>query len=65
MLFFDGSASPWRSAPSSPAYRTYVSRLVPELDYQELDGVHHFVMLERPDLFNPLLTDFLKTIGVM
>ncbi len=48
-----------------PAYRAYVTRLVPELDYQELEGVHHFLMLERPDLFNPMLTDFLKTLGVM
>ena len=48
-----------------PAYRRYVTRLVPGLDYQELDGVHHFLMLERPDLFNPLLTDFLKILGVM
>lgn len=48
-----------------PAYRTYVTQLVAQLDYQELEGVHHFLMLERPDLFNPLLTDFLKTLGVM
>ncbi len=48
-----------------PAYRAYVTGLVPEIDYQELEGVHHFLMLERPDLFNPMLTDFLKTLGVM
>ncbi len=48
-----------------PAYRSYVTRLIPGVDYQELDGVHHFLMLERPDLFNPLLTDFLKILGVM
>ncbi len=48
-----------------PAYRAYVTRLVPEIDYQELEGVHHFLMLERPDLFNPMLTDFLKTLRVM
>lgn len=43
-----------------PAYRAYVKSIVPDLRYEELDGVHHFLMLERPDLFNPLLTAFLE-----
>lgn len=43
-----------------PAYQAYVRRLVGDLRYEELDGVHHFLMLERPDLFNPPLVDFLK-----
>ena len=54
-----------KGASWPPAYRSYVTRLVPQLDYQELDSVHHFLMLERPDLFNPLLTDFLKTLKFM
>ncbi len=48
-----------------PAYRDYVTALVPGIDYQELEGVHHFLMLERPDLFNPLLTDFLRILGTI
>lgn len=43
-----------------PAYRAYVRSIVPDLRYEELDGVHHFLMLERPDLFNPLLAAFLE-----
>lgn len=43
-----------------PAYRAYLRGIVPDLRYEELEGVHHFLMLERPDLFNPLLTGFLE-----
>lgn len=69
----------WRDAPISvpalvvmakgtqwPAdYRARVTALGPDVRYEELSGVHHFLMLERPDLFNPLLLEFLKSLGVM
>jgi len=48
-----------------PAYRAHVRDLVPDLRYEELDQVHHFLMLERPDLFNPLLIEFLRAQGVL
>ncbi len=48
-----------------PAYRVYVKGIVPDLRYEELDGVHHFLMLERPDLFNPLLVSFLESHGLL
>ena len=48
-----------------PAYHAYVKGLVPDLRYEELDGVHHFLMLERPDLFNPLMVSFLKDQGLL
>ncbi|MBL8987844.1 MAG: alpha/beta hydrolase [Gemmatimonadetes bacterium] len=52
--------------PNWPAaYRTYVHDLVPDLRYEELDQVHHFLMLERPDLFNALLIEFLRAQGVL
>ncbi len=47
------------------AYRTYVQNLVPDLRYEEIDGVHHYLMLERPDLFNTLLLEFLRGSGVL
>ena len=52
--------------PNWPAnYRSRVMALGQDIRYEELDGVHHFLMLERPDLFNPLLVEFLKSLGLM
>ncbi len=52
--------------PNWPAnYRARVLRLGADVRYEELEGVHHFLMLERPDLFNALLLEFLKSLGVM
>ncbi len=48
-----------------PGYRAKVMKLGPDIRYEELEGVHHFLMLERPDLFNALLLEFLKSLGVM
>jgi pimeloyl-ACP methyl ester carboxylesterase len=69
----------WRDAPIAvpalvvmakethwPAdYRARVTALGADVRYEELSGVHHFLMLERPDLFNPLLIEFLKSLGLM
>lgn len=52
--------------PQWPAgYRAKVEALGGDVRYEELDGVHHFLMLERPDLFNPLLLEFLKSLGLL
>lgn len=48
-----------------PTYRERVLKLGADVRFEELEGVHHFLMLERPDLFNPLLLEFLKSLGVM
>jgi sigma-B regulation protein RsbQ len=48
-----------------PAYRAYVQRLAPGVRYEELDGVGHFLMLERPEVFNPILVRFLASLQVM
>ncbi|MFN0181241.1 MAG: alpha/beta fold hydrolase [Gemmatimonadales bacterium] len=48
-----------------PDYRTRIQKLFPDAEYEELDGVHHFLMLERPDLFNPLLIQFLRGLGAL
>jgi pimeloyl-ACP methyl ester carboxylesterase len=52
--------------PSWPAdYRARVLKLGADIRYEELEGVHHFLMLERPDLFNALLIEFLNSLGVL
>ncbi|MEZ4455705.1 MAG: alpha/beta hydrolase [Gemmatimonadales bacterium] len=52
--------------PNWPSdYRTFVAELAPDLRYEELAGVHHFLMLERPDLFNPILIEFLRAQGAL
>lgn len=48
-----------------PAYRAFVERLAPGARYEELDEVSHFLMLESPDAFNPILTSFLASVGVL
>ncbi len=52
--------------PNWPAsYRAYVERLAPGVRYEELEGVQHFLMLERPEVFNPILIRFLSTLQVV
>jgi pimeloyl-ACP methyl ester carboxylesterase len=41
-------------------YEAFVRTLAPQVDFHVLDGVDHFLMLERPDLFNALLEGFLE-----
>ena len=48
-----------------PAYEAYVHSLAAHLRYEQVDGVGHFLMLERPDAFNPLLLDFLVERGLV
>jgi pimeloyl-ACP methyl ester carboxylesterase len=47
------------------AYEKYVRELAPGVDYQVMDGVGHFLMMERPKEFNERLTAFLKKQGVV
>lgn len=52
--------------PNWPAdYQARIRRLHADADYEELEGVHHFLMLERPDLFNPLLIQFLRGLNAL
>ena len=48
-----------------PSYRAWVERLGSQVRYEELDGVAHYLMLEKPEAFNPILTVFLDSIGVL
>src|SRR5262249_43188218 len=49
----------------TPEYEKYVRKLAPDVDYQVLDGVGHFLMMEKPREVNALLLGFLKKTGVV
>ncbi len=49
----------------TPEYVAYAKRLVPGIRYQTIAGVGHFLMMERPDEFNALLEDFLRSLRVI
>jgi pimeloyl-ACP methyl ester carboxylesterase len=42
------------------AYKDYVRSLSSKTDYRTIDGVGHWLMLEKPAEFNTILTDMLK-----
>jgi pimeloyl-ACP methyl ester carboxylesterase len=41
-------------------YEKYVRKLAPDVDYQLMEGVGHFLMMEKPKEFNALVLGFLK-----
>jgi pimeloyl-ACP methyl ester carboxylesterase len=47
-----------------PTYRAFLKTISTDLRFEELDGVNHFLMLERPDLFNPVLVEFIASLGL-
>jgi sigma-B regulation protein RsbQ len=49
----------------TPEYVTYVKKLAPGIRYETMTGVGHFLMMERPDVFNPLMMDFLRSQRVL
>ncbi len=49
----------------SEEYVKHVRKLAPKVDYQTMDGVGHFLMMEKPDEFNKLLLGFLEKQGVV
>lgn len=53
--------SPWWN----DRYEYYVRSLTPQSDYVILDGVGHFLMLEKPAEFNATLSAVLKKLGVL
>jgi pimeloyl-ACP methyl ester carboxylesterase len=42
-----------------------VRALAPHADYRVMDGVGHFLMMEKPERFNAALMDFLKKQGLL
>jgi pimeloyl-ACP methyl ester carboxylesterase len=49
----------------TPEYVSYVERLAPGIRYEAMTGVGHFLMMERPAVFNALLVDFLRSQRVV
>ena len=53
--------TPWWNV----AYESYVLSLSPQSDYMIMDGVGHFLMLERPAEFNAILLQKLRKFGLI
>jgi sigma-B regulation protein RsbQ len=43
-------------------YETFVHKMAPLVTYRVFDGVGHFLMLEKPELFNAALSAFLADL---
>jgi pimeloyl-ACP methyl ester carboxylesterase len=46
-------------------YEAFVKRLAPQADYRTMEGVGHFLMMEKPDAFNAILGEFLTKQGLL
>ena len=44
------------------ASREAITRIFPKVDYHEIPGSAHFLMMEKPDEFNQLLSAFLRKV---
>jgi non-heme chloroperoxidase len=53
--------SPWWAN----GYESYVRSLSPQVDYRVLDGVGHFLMLEKPAEFNAHLAEMLQKFDLL
>ena len=49
----------------TPEYETYARSLSPKTDYRTLEGVGHWLMLEKPAEFNAMLTDMLEKFDLL
>lgn len=47
------------------AYKQYVRSLSPQTDYRTIEGVGHWLMLEKPAEFNATLTDMLRKFDLI
>ncbi len=54
-----------RSPMWNADYETYVRSLSPQAEYRMMDGVGHWLMLEKPAEFNATLTDLLRKHDLM
>jgi pimeloyl-ACP methyl ester carboxylesterase len=54
-----------RSPMWNADYKSYVRSLSPQAEYRMMDGVGHWLMLEKPAEFNALLTDLLRKHDLM
>jgi len=49
----------------TPEYEAHVRKIAAKADYRTMEGVGHFLMLEKPTEFNALLVDFLQKNGLI
>ena len=49
----------------TPDYEAHVRKIGPKVDYRTIDGVGHFLMLEKPSEFNAMLASFLEQNGLI
>ena len=49
----------------TPDYEAHVRKIAPKVDYRTMDGVGHFLMLEKPSEFNAMLASFLEQNGLI
>jgi pimeloyl-ACP methyl ester carboxylesterase len=52
-----------RSSRWPDDYEAFVRRLAPDAEIRFLDGVGHFLMLEKPEAVDPILAAFFERIG--
>jgi len=53
-------------SPNWPAdYEQFVRKIAPQVDYHVMEGVGHFLMMEKPKEFNELMMSFLKKQGLV
>ena len=48
-----------------PDYEQFVRKIAPHVDYRVMEGVGHFLMMEKPKEFNEIMTAFLKKDGFL
>lgn len=48
----------------TPEYEACVMTLGPDVEYQTMTGVSHFLMMDEPDKFNAILLEFLAKVGL-
>jgi pimeloyl-ACP methyl ester carboxylesterase len=48
-----------------PEYEAYARSLSAKTDYRTFEGVGHFMMLEKPAMFNAALADMLREFSLV
>ena len=48
-----------------PDYEQFIRKIAPQVDYHVMDGVGHFLMMEKPNEFNEIMAAFLKKEGFL
>jgi len=54
-----------RSPFWTPDYEAHVRKIATKVEYRTMEGVGHFLMLEKPVEFNAMLVDFLQRNGLI